>query len=140
MNRRQLQRRLDHQGGQCFYCACLLSTSDGAVAAAMRRGDVMRAATRDHFVPLSAGGADDADNIVVACAPCNEAKRSRMPTLAELVRFVELRCVAPAHRTARSGPLTASLSHQARQLDARFAIVLLRRRRRRQREVPHAAE
>jgi 5-methylcytosine-specific restriction endonuclease McrA len=47
----------------------------------------------DHVVPVSAGGSQDMDNLVAACAPCNNAKggvKQKMP------RFFE------AHSTALS--------------------------------------
>lgn len=37
--------------------------------------------TRDHFVPLSAGGADHPSNIVLACEPCNAAKGACLPEI-----------------------------------------------------------
>lgn len=32
------------------------------------------AATRDHFIPRSAGGGSGRNNLVLACKPCNERK------------------------------------------------------------------
>jgi 5-methylcytosine-specific restriction endonuclease McrA len=32
----------------------------------------------DHFIPLSAGGSDDPENLVVACHRCNQAKQGRI--------------------------------------------------------------
>lgn len=49
--------------GECVYCG--------------ERGRM----TRDHFVPLSAGGADNASNIVPACEPCNQSKGGMLPEL-----------------------------------------------------------
>jgi 5-methylcytosine-specific restriction endonuclease McrA len=40
--------------------------------------------TVDHVVPLSRGGADDPVNMVAACERCNNQKRDREPTKAEI--------------------------------------------------------
>lgn len=34
--------------------------------------------TRDHIVPLSAGGRDEWENVVAACRPCNQMKDNRL--------------------------------------------------------------
>lgn len=49
---------------RCAYCSKPLAKGD---------------THRDHFVPFSKGGVDDASNIVPACGDCNRAKRDRMP-------------------------------------------------------------
>ena len=33
----------------------------------------------DHYIPLSKGGAHDADNLVPSCVPCNLRKHTKMP-------------------------------------------------------------
>jgi 5-methylcytosine-specific restriction endonuclease McrA len=48
----------------CFYCAKELRPDE-------RFGD--------HFVPLAKGGTHSGDNLVIACGPCNQDKRDRMP-------------------------------------------------------------
>jgi hypothetical protein len=35
--------------------------------------------TRDHYIPRSRGGGTDWDNIVLACARCNESRGNAMP-------------------------------------------------------------
>lgn len=35
------------------------------------------ATTVDHVIPRSRGGSDDDSNLLPACGPCNEGKRSR---------------------------------------------------------------
>lgn len=40
---------------------------------------VLRRLTYDHVVPRSRGGRTTWENIVMACYPCNEAKRNRTP-------------------------------------------------------------
>ncbi|MDD9727190.1 HNH endonuclease [Roseovarius sp. SK2] len=49
-------------GEMCVYCGC----EEGPFHL-------------DHVMPLSRGGASDADNLVVACKPCNYDKRARTP-------------------------------------------------------------
>ena len=52
----------DKQEGKCFYCACELT--DWHV---------------DHYIPVSRGGTNWPDNIVLACPQCNLAKGNMMP-------------------------------------------------------------
>ena len=54
---------LDLQKGACFYC--------GSVIARDRE--------IDHFVPWSRSGDDGLDNLVAACASCNNEKRANLP-------------------------------------------------------------
>lgn len=37
------------------------------------------ATTRDHVIPRTRGGSDDASNIVLACHPCNASKGTQTP-------------------------------------------------------------
>lgn len=48
-------------GGECAYCGCTL-----------RKGERL---TRDHLVPVSAGGQTTQANIVPACSRCNSSKQ-----------------------------------------------------------------
>lgn len=50
---------LKEQNGRCKYCLDPLS---------------VKAATRDHVIPRVAGGLNHKDNIVAACAHCNQTK------------------------------------------------------------------
>lgn len=54
------------QEGACLYC-------DANVG---RRGKRWHA---DHFIPLSRGGTNYPENIVIACADCNLSKHAKMP-------------------------------------------------------------
>ncbi|MBZ5623051.1 MAG: HNH endonuclease [Acidobacteriia bacterium] len=36
--------------------------------------------TIDHYIPLSKGGTNFPDNIVLACWPCNNRKRAKLPS------------------------------------------------------------
>lgn len=52
----------DRDGEQCRYCG----TDQGPFEL-------------DHIFPWSRGGADTADNLCIACVPCNRKKRDRTP-------------------------------------------------------------
>lgn len=54
--------RLEQQIGKCFWCVRIL---DGFHV--------------DHVIPLSRGGSNGHDNIVLACPSCNVRKRNMMP-------------------------------------------------------------
>lgn len=46
----------------------------------------LKTATVDHLIPLSRGGSNGTDNLVLACAPCNKARGNELgppPKLAE---------------------------------------------------------
>jgi len=51
------------QGGRCWWCDCDL-------------GNIYHA---DHVIPLSRGGSDAPDNIVVTCPACNLSKNDKLP-------------------------------------------------------------
>lgn len=53
------------QGGKCFYC-------EGGMD--LRKCNTPSAATVDHLVAKSKGGAKDIYNAVAACRDCNQAK------------------------------------------------------------------
>lgn len=57
-----VQRQYTDQNGQCYYCERLLN-------------GVFHP---DHFIPLSRGGSNAADNIVIACPHCNLSKGNRL--------------------------------------------------------------
>lgn len=57
----------DKQGGQCLYCDGVVNLDDSISWHA------------DHFIPLSRGGTNHPENIVVACAACNLQKHAQMP-------------------------------------------------------------
>lgn len=54
----------------CFYC-----------------GHMFLVLTRDHVIPKSAGGLIP-DNTVLACCECNQKKADRLPTSAEIEKFI----------------------------------------------------
>lgn len=59
-----LLHQFEKQDGLCFYC----------------RENLDGKGTIDHYIPLSKGGTNWPDNIVLACWPCNNAKRAKLPS------------------------------------------------------------
>jgi 5-methylcytosine-specific restriction endonuclease McrA len=119
------QAQLSRQHGQCFYCPCQLELRHvGSVSAAAPRESLLeiRGATIDHVVPRSAGGQDDASNYVLACAPCNLKKGAELPTLEDIVLFVDLHSVRASHRPNGVGPIARHLLGLARKADAKLGI------------------
>lgn len=51
---------------RCCYCGCWFGSK-------IKK-------TIEHFIPLSRGGTNRLSNLGVACAPCNNAKRARLPS------------------------------------------------------------
>lgn len=60
---RQRRRHLFNTNPFCKYCSCELQ---------------WEASTVDHVVPLSKGGSNDPENLVLACNPCNSRKGSKL--------------------------------------------------------------
>ena len=60
---KDVERQYEAQKGKCYYCQANV-------------GDVYHV---DHVIPLSRGGSNGPENIVVACAPCNQSKSDKMP-------------------------------------------------------------
>lgn len=54
------------QGGLCAYCAVPLTR---------------KRVTLDHVMPLCVGGADEFENLLAVCKPCNQSKGSDLPLL-----------------------------------------------------------
>lgn len=55
--------KLHKQNNHCFWCD----------------GDMADQPTIDHYIPLSKGGSNFPENIVMACRSCNSSKRDKMP-------------------------------------------------------------
>jgi 5-methylcytosine-specific restriction endonuclease McrA len=64
-SRKVKRRRLWQSHPFCVYCGCALT---------------LEVATLDHVVPLSKGGTNSADNLVLACQSCNRKKADGLPT------------------------------------------------------------
>lgn len=58
-----IQAQYERQKGKCFYCQ-------------KKVGDNYHV---DHVTPLSKGGGDGPENLVIACGPCNLAKHAKHP-------------------------------------------------------------
>lgn len=58
---RDIRNQYLSQNGRCFYCGI----------------DVGNGYHVDHVVPLSRGGSNSPENIVIACEPCNRSKHAR---------------------------------------------------------------
>ena len=71
------------QGSLCFYCWKPMTQEKEHLKA-------NHYATKDHLVPVSAGGAADWTNTILACLACNRVKSNRMPTEAEIARHGHL--------------------------------------------------
>ena len=69
-----LDRRADNWAGTPALTNAALFRRDDYTC--LYCGDVLpvRQLTRDHIVPLSAGGRDEWENVVAACRPCNHRK------------------------------------------------------------------
>lgn len=58
-----IERQYKAQKGQCYYCRC----------------DVGDSYHVDHVIPLSRGGSNNPDNLVIACPTCNVSKKDKLP-------------------------------------------------------------
>lgn len=58
-----IKRQYQAQKGKCYYCKCNV-------------GDNYHV---DHVVPLSRGGSNGPENLVIACLTCNQAKYNKLP-------------------------------------------------------------
>lgn len=58
-----IKAQLHRQKGKCYYCHKKVGTDYHV----------------DHIVPLSRGGQNDRDNIVIACSTCNQRKYNKLP-------------------------------------------------------------
>ena len=61
--REDILRQYDSQRGLCWWCGKSV-------------GEVWHA---DHLIPLSRGGSNAPENIVIACRHCNQSKNNRLP-------------------------------------------------------------
>lgn len=67
----EIRDRYEEQCGLCAYCLRSFEETDGFEA--------------DHVIPLSRGGSNDIENIVLACPTCNNSKNSK--TILEFLQW-----------------------------------------------------
>ena len=60
---KDVQAQYDHQQGRCYYCDVLVY-DDYHV---------------DHVIPISKGGSNGPENLVISCPPCNRSKHNKHP-------------------------------------------------------------
>ena len=74
------QRQYDSQHGRCWWCGWKLGPkwNPGEKNAIRRRGKIINW-TEDHRIPLTRGGTDWPNNIVIACLDCNFRKHDKTP-------------------------------------------------------------
>lgn len=58
-----VKRQYNAQKGRCYYCGCSVKSNFHV----------------DHVIPLSRGGSNGPENIVIACQPCNKSKGAKLP-------------------------------------------------------------
>lgn len=63
-----LSAAFKRQSGRCLYCGCAVGS----------RGNRTKWHA-DHFIPISRGGTNHPENIVIACETCNLVKYNKMP-------------------------------------------------------------
>lgn len=66
---RNMRKRLMKKDPRCHWCGKELEYSEE---------------TLDHVIPLSRGGADRFENVVLSCKPCNSDRGNDMPELKEV--------------------------------------------------------
>lgn len=71
---RDRKKKLLKQDPHCCWCGCRL---------------FRKTATLDHVIPLSRGGLDNGNNVVLACGPCNKLRGSDMPELTNETFYLE---------------------------------------------------
>jgi hypothetical protein len=82
--RKRVAMLLEIQGGICYWCdQPIFEAAQYPLAAIennawlrLENGSRLLLATVDHIIPISAGGGNQADNLVAACYGCNQ-KRSK---------------------------------------------------------------
>ena len=63
-----IEAQYQRQQGSCHYCGCALTKAPRFT----------NSATVDHVVPLSRGGSNSPDNLVIACMDCNRRKHNKL--------------------------------------------------------------
>lgn len=64
-----IEAQFKRQKGKCYYCGCRMT----------KKPYLPNSATVDHVVPLTRGGRNSPDNLVIACQTCNLKKHNKLP-------------------------------------------------------------
>lgn len=59
---KDIKKQFAAQKGRCWWCRCKLTEYQV-----------------DHLIPLSRGGSNGPENIVIACRPCNQSRNNKLP-------------------------------------------------------------
>ena len=62
----------ERDGYKCYRCGCIV------LQGGKRRRKGLPLETIDHYIPRSAGGTNDSDNLKTCCKRCNERKGSKI--------------------------------------------------------------
>lgn len=73
------------QKGRCHWCGCPLNREGG-------NGNPLGTFHADHYIPLSRGGSNQPENIVLSCPGCNLSKGARLP---EVFRDLKQKQLSP---------------------------------------------
>ena len=67
------------QDSHCFWCLCKMKITHGNTK-------LNNAATFEHIKPLSRGGKDNVENVVLACRECNRSRGNKRPNMNDVRR------------------------------------------------------
>lgn len=115
------RRKMRAQGARCYYCAQPIWAENADRFAAQfgvsKRNAAKFQCTAEHLTPRSAGGTDDAGNIVAACRFCNLTRHKAKRPLAPKAFRAKVRkrvadgrwntALIPASASSQSGRLPA---------------------------------
>lgn len=65
----EIEAQAARQRNRCHYCNCIMTEIAG----------LPNSQTIEHAIPITRGGRNSADNLVIACDTCNKRKNNRLP-------------------------------------------------------------
>lgn len=71
-NRKRRKAMIESGNSQCWYCGRTVKLNVG-----FDYKDIANQSTIDHLIPLTRGGSNEPENLVLACFSCNSKKRNR---------------------------------------------------------------